>query len=188
MATNDTNTTVERLDDKAFADLITRMRKQGVAAENLIQHVFMACWHDLGASRSCKRLNIAWAALEGSPHRAQFSTAIRALSGEAHPVKDGQKWQRTGIKPLTCDAKTKTWSLSKDDDCNAALEANWTAIKTIHFRAVKIATSKTMLTWTSEMDPLIKRIRKASDAGLIHPADAKKFTQLLGEIERINAQ
>ena len=104
MATSKTTTsTTDRLDNATFDKLIESIRKDGIKAESSIQRGFMAAWCDHAASHSVERLERLWQVLteSKSPFKAQISTAIHALAGRARPVRNSQKWERTGKQPLS---------------------------------------------------------------------------------------
>ena len=177
----------DRLDDAAFRKLIASIGKDGIKAERSIQRGFMAAWRDLAASHSLERLERLWQVLteSKSPFKTQISTAIRALSGMARPVKNSQKWERTGKQPLTYQ-NNSGWILTLDNDDKKELAARL-AWGEIHFRSIQVKTAKAVFTW-AEVTSFAERIRKNTNAGNIPDKDSAKMAELLAEIERIAAR
>lgn len=177
----------DRLDDAAFSKLIETIRKDGIKAESSIQRGFMAAWRDLAASHSLERLERLWQVLSESksPFKAQVSTAIRALAGMARPVKNSQKWERTGKQPLSYQ-NSSGWILTLDNDDKRELAARL-AWGEIHFRSIQVKTAKAVFTW-AEVTSFAERIRKNTNAGNIPDKESAKMTELLAEIERIAAR
>ena len=175
----------DRMSAADFEKLIQVIRDNNMLAENSIQSAFVASWRDIAYSHSCERLNQLWNVLDEtkSPFKAQVSLAMRALAGMASPVKNGQKWHRTGRQPLTY--MLDCWTLYLEDIDKRVLEerATWN----VHFRAIKIKPAKSAFTW-QEAALFVKRIGTAAKQGRIPEKDRKKFQELLGEIERISAR
>lgn len=188
MATSKTTAiTTDRLDNATFDKLIESIRKDGIRAESSVQRGFIAAWRDLAASHSLERLERLWQVLteSKSPFKAQVSTAIRALAGMARPVKNSQKWERTGKQPLTYQ-NNSGWILTLDDDDKREMAARL-AWGEIHFRSIQVKTVKAVFTW-AEVTSFAERIRKNTNAGNIPDKDSAKMTELLAEIERIAAR
>ena len=186
---NSKNTAIatDRIDDVMFNKLIDSIRKDGIKAESSVQRGFMAAWRDLAASHSLERLERLWQVLteSKSPFKNQVSTAIRALSGMARPVKNSQKWERTGKQPLTYQ-NNSGWILTLDNDDKKELAARL-AWGEMHFRSIQVKTTKAVFTW-AEVTSFAERIRKNTNAGNIPDKDSAKMTELLAEIERIAAR
>ena len=168
-----------------FEKLIQSIKEDNLKAESSIQTAFIASWRDIACSHSCERLGQLWDVLDEtkSPFKAQVSLAMRALAGMASPVKNGQKWHRTGRQPLTY--MMNCWTLYLEDIDKRVLEerATWN----VHFRAIQVKPTKSAFTW-QEAALFVKRIGKAAKQGRIPEKDLKKFQELLGEIERISAR
>ena len=177
----------DRLDDVAFSKLIETIRKDGIKSESSVQRGFMAAWRDLAASHNLERLERLWQVLteSKSPFKTQVSTAIRALAGMARPVKNSQKWERTGKQPLTYQ-NNSGWILTLDNDDKKELAARL-AWGEIHFRSIQVKTAKTVFTW-AEVTSFAERIRKNTNAGNVPDKDSAKMTELLAEIKRIAAR
>lgn len=177
----------DRMSAADFDVLMSTIRKDGVKAESSVQRGFMAAWRDIAASHSTDRLERLWQVLSEtkSPYRTQVSTAIRALAGMAKPVKNSQKWERTGREPLRFQSGAG-WTLTLDDDDKRELSARL-AWGEVHFRAITVKTAKAVFTW-AEASAFAERIRKNAKLGNIPEGDAAKLAELLGEIERIAAR
>ena len=196
MANTNTNTntnnkaaaTVERISDNEFQKFIARMRNAGKNSEAAVQRVFLAVWRDVACSHSLVRLNEAYAALEDNPFKAQFSTAIRALSGAGKKDSSADAMQRTGYNPLSYSTKEKnfTWGYDAKEAkaVKAVIAQNYKDFHSVHFRAVKLAKAKNVFTW-SEVDAFRKRIESAKKAGNLYDKDSERLAALVLEIERL---
>lgn len=180
--------TVERISDNEFQKFIARMRNAGKNSEAAVQRVFLAVWRDIACSHSLVRLNEAYAALEDNPFKAQFSTAIRALSGAGEKDIKADALKRTGYNPLAYAAKEKafTWAYDKREsqEIKKAIAQNYKDFPAPHFRAIKLAKSKAVMTW-ADVDAFRKRIESAKKAGNLYDKDAERLSALVLEIERL---
>ena len=180
--------TVERISDGEFQKFITRMRNAGKNSESAVQRVFLAVWRDVACSHSLVRLNQAYEALADNPFRTQFSTAIRALSGAGEKDIKADAMKRTGYNPLSYNSKEKcfTWNYDAREakSIKAVIAQNFRDFSTVHFRAVKLAKNKSVLTW-ADVDAFRKRIESAKKAGNLYEKDAERLSALVLEIERL---
>ena len=180
--------TVERLSDNEFQKFLARMKNAGKNSESAVQRVFLAAWRDVACSHSLVRLNQAYEALADNPFRTQFSTAIRALAGAGEKDSKSDALKRTGYSPLAYNAKEKcfTWGYDAREakDVKAIIAQNFRDFSTVHFRAVKLAKTKNIFTW-SEVDAFRKRIESAKKAGTLYDKDAERLAALVLEIERL---
>ena len=180
--------TVERLSDSEFQKFIERMRNAGKNAEKATQNVFLAVWRDIACSHSLVRLNEAYAALSENPFRKQFSAAIRALAGEGKKDTNADALERTGYAPLSYSAKEKcfTWGYDAREakSVKAVIAQNYKDFATVHFRAIKLAKNKSVLTW-ADVDAFKRRIETAKKSGNLYDKDAKRLDELVLEIERL---
>ena len=180
--------TGERLSDSEFQKFIERMRNAGKNAEKATQNVFLAVWRDIACSHSLVRLNEAYAALEDNPFRKQFSAAIRALAGEGRKDNNADALERTGYAPLSYSAKEKcfTWGYDAREakSVKAVIAQNYKDFATVHFRAVKLAKNKSVLTW-ADVDAFKRRIETAKESGNLYDKDAERLSALVLEIERL---
>lgn len=180
--------TVERLSDSEFQKFIERMRNAGKNSEKAVQNVFLAVWRDIACSHSLVRLNQAYEALAENPFRTQFSTAIRALAGAGEKDIKADALQRTGYAPLSYNAKDKNfvWSYDKREAraIKDIIAQNYKDFAAVHFRAVKLAKNKAVLTW-ADVDAFRKRIETAKKAGNLYDKDAERLSALILEIERL---
>ncbi len=179
-------TSSDRLSDDLFSGVLESIKRDGLKAERAIQRGFMAAWKDIANSHSVERLERLWTVLADSksPFKAQVSLAIRALSGMARPVKNSQKWERTGKEPLQLGKNG--WTLTLDDVSKTELK-NRIEWGEVHFRSIQVAAATSVFTW-AEVNAFAERIRKASKRGTILANDAAKLAELLAEIERIAAR
>ena len=198
MATNtntNTNTnvnkaaaTVERLSDSEFQAFLNKMRNAGKNAEKATQNVFLAVWRDIACSHSLVRLNEAYTALSENPFRKQFSAAIRALAGEGRKDNNADALERTGYSPLAYAAKEKafTWAYDKREtqEIKKAIAQNYKDFPAPHFRAIKLAKNKSVLTW-ADVDAFKRRIETAKKSGNLYDKDAERLSALVLEIERL---
>lgn len=179
---------VERVSDSEFQKFIARMRNAGKNSEAAVQRVFLAVWRDVACSHSLVRLNEAYAALEDNPFKAQFSTAIRALAGAGEKDIKADTLKRTGYNPLAYNAKEKcfTWAYDKREaqEIKKAIAQNYKDFATVHFRAIKLAKNKSVLTW-ADVDAFKRRIETAKKAGNLYDKDAERLAALVLEIERL---
>lgn len=179
---------VERVSDSEFQKFIERMRNAGKNSEKATQNVFLAVWRDIACSHSLVRLNQAYEALADNPFRKQFSAAIRALSGEGKKDSSADALQRTGYNPLSYSAKEKcfTWAYDKREaqEIKKAIAQNYKDFATVHFRAVKLAKNKSVLTW-ADVDTFKRRIETAKKSGNLYEKDAERLAALVLEIERL---
>lgn len=182
--------TVERLSDNEFQKFIERMRNAGKNAEKATQNVFLAVWRDIACSHSLVRLNEAYAALSENPFRKQFSVAIRALAGEGKKDSNADALERTGYSPLAYAAKEKafTWAYDKREEraIKDIIAQNYKDFATVHFRAIKLAKNKSVLTW-ADVDAFKRRIETAKKSGNLYEKDAERLAALVLEIERLTA-
>lgn len=180
--------TIERISDAEFQKFLARMKNAGKNSESAVQRVFLATWRDVACSHSLVRLNEAYAALEDNPFKAQFSTAIRALSGAGEKDSKADALKRTGYNPLSYNSKEKsfTWNYDAKEakSVKAIIAQNFKDFSTVHFRAVKLAKAKNVFTW-SEVDSFRKRIESAKKNGSIYEKDAERLAALVLEIERL---
>ena len=164
------------------------MRNAGKNAEKATQNVFLAVWRDIACSHSLVRLNEAYAALEDNPFRKQFSAAIRALAGEGRKDNNADALERTGYAPLSYSAKEKcfTWGYDAREakSVKAVIAQNYKDFATVHFRAVKLAKNKSVLTW-ADVDAFKRRIETAKKSGNLYDKDAERLSALVLEIERL---
>lgn len=181
-------TVVERISDAEFQKFIVRMRNAGRNSESAVQRVFLAVWRDIACSHSLVRLNAAYAALEDNPFRTQFSAAIRALAGAGEKDIKADALKRTGYNPLSYNAKEKcfTWNYDAREakSIKSVIAQNFKDFSTVHFRAVKLAKSKAVMTW-ADVDAFRKRIETAKKAGNLYDKDAERLAALVLEIERL---
>ena len=179
---------MERVSDGEFHKFLTRMKNAGKNSESAVQRVFLAVWRDIACSHSLVRLNEAYSALEDNPFKAQFSTAIRALAGAGEKDSSADALKRTGYNPLSYNSKEKcfTWNYDKREARNVKdiIAQNYKYFPSAHFRAVKLAKNKAVLTWAN-VDAFRKRIETAKKSGSIYDKDAERITALLLEIERL---
>ena len=180
--------TVERISDAEFQKFVVRMRNAGKNSESAVQRVFLAVWRDVACSHSLVRLNQAYEALAENPFRTQFSTAIRALAGAGEKDVKADALKRTGYNPLAYNTKEKcfTWNYDAREAKNikSVIAQNFRDFSTVHFRAVKLAKSKNVFTW-SEVDSFRKRIETAKKNGSIYEKDMERLSALVLEIERL---
>ena len=191
MTTNtSTNTSrvVERISDAEFQKFIVRMRNAGKNSESAVQRVFLAVWRDVACSHSLVRLNEAYAALADNPFRTQFSAAIRALAGAGRKDNNADALERTGYNPLAYNAKEKcfTWNYDAREakSVKSIIAQNYKEFTSVHFRAVKLAKNKSVLTW-ADVDAFRKRIETAKKSGNLYDKDAERLAALVLEIERL---
>ena len=180
--------TVERLSDSEFQKFIERMRNAGKNSEKAVQNVFLAVWRDVACSHSLVRLNEAYAALSENPFRKQFSAAIRALAGEGRKDNNADALERTGYAPLAYNAKEKcfTWNYDKREaqEIKKAIAQNYKDFATVHFRSIKLAKNKSVLTW-ADVDAFKRRIETAKKSGNLYEKDMERLSALVLEIERL---
>lgn len=180
--------TVERISDNEFQAFLNKMRNAGKNSESAVQRVFIAVWRDIACSHSLVRLNEAYAALEDNPFKAQFSTAIRALSGAGEKDSKADALKRTGYNPLAYAAKEKafTWAYDKREaqEIKKAIAQNYKDFPAPHFRAIKLAKNKSVLTW-ADVDAFKRRIETAKKSGNLYDKDAERLSALILEIERL---
>lgn len=180
--------TVERLSDSEFQKFIERMRNAGKNSEKAVQNVFLAVWRDIACSHSLVRLNTAYTALAENPFRKQFSAAIRALAGEGRKDNNADALERTGYAPLSYSAKEKcfTWGYDAREakDVKAIIAQNYKDFPAPHFRAIKLAKNKSVLTW-ADVDAFKRRIETAKKSGNLYEKDAERLSALINEIERL---
>ena len=176
----------DRIDDTMFSGILESIKRDGLKAERAVQRGFVAAWRDIANSHSVERLDRLWTVLADckSPFKSQVSLAIRALAGMAAPVKNSQKWERTGKEPLQLGRAG--WTLTLDDEGKAELK-NRIAWGEVHFRSIQVAAAVSVFTW-AEVNAFAERIRKANKRGTILSSDAAKLAELLAEIERIAAR
>lgn len=179
---------VERVSDSEFQKFIERMRNAGKNSEKAVQNVFLAVWRDVACSHSLVRLNEAYTALSENPFRKQFSMAIRALAGEGRKDTNADALERTGYAPLSYSAKEKcfTWGYDAREakDVKAVIAQNYKDFATVHFRAIKLAKNKSVLTW-ADVDAFKRRIETAKKSGNLYDKDAERLAALVLEIERL---
>ena len=176
----------DRIDDSMFSGILESIKRDGLKAERAVQRGFIAAWRDIANSHSVERLERLWTVLADckSPFKSQVSLAIRALAGMATPVKNAQKWERTGKEPLQLGKSG--WTLTLDDESKAELK-NRIAWGEVHFRSIQVAAATSIFTW-AEANAFAERIRKAAKRGTIPTNDMEKLSELLNEIERIAAR
>lgn len=181
-------TVVERVSDGEFQKFLARMKNAGKNSEAAVQRVFLAVWRDIACSHSLIRLNEAYTALSDNPFKAQFSTAIRALAGEGRKDSNADALERTGCKALSYNTKDKNfiWSYDKREarTIKDIIAQNYKDFAAVHFRAVKLAKSKAVMTW-ADVDAFRKRIESAKKAGNLYDKDAERLSALVLEIERL---
>ena len=179
---------VERVSDGEFQKLIVRMKNAGKNSEAAVQRVFVAAWRDIACSHSLVRLNQAYEALADNPFRTQFSTAIRALAGAGEKDSKSDTLKRTGYDPLAYAAKEKcfTWAYDKREaqEIKKAIAQNYKDFPAPHFRAIKLAKNKSVLTW-ADVDAFNRRIETAKKSGNLYDKDAERLSALILEIERL---
>ena len=180
--------TVERVSDGEFLKFLTRMKNAGKNSEGAVQRVFLAVWRDVACSHSLIRLNEAYAALEDNPFKAQFSTAIRALAGAGEKDSNADALKRTGYNPIAYSTKEKsfTWNYDAKEakSVKAIIAQNYKDFATVHFRAIKLAKNKSVLTW-ADVDAFKRRIETAKKSGNLYEKDAERLSSLVLEIERL---
>ena len=180
--------TVERISDNEFQAFLNKMRNAGKNAEKATQNVFLAVWRDIACSHSLVRLNEAYAALAENPFRKQFSATIRALAGEGRKDNNADALERTGYSPLSYNSKEKcfTWNYDAKEakSVKAIIAQNYKDFATVHFRAIKLAKNKSVLTW-ADVDAFKRRIETAKKSGNLYEKDAERLASLVLEIERL---
>lgn len=180
--------TVERLSDNEFQAFLNKMRNAGKNSEKAVQNVFLAVWRDIACSHSLVRLNEAYSALEDNPFKAQFSAAIRALAGAGERDSKADALKRTGYNPLSYNSKEKCylWAYDKREaqEIKKAIAQNYKDFPSVHFRAVKLAKNKSVLTW-ADVDAFKRRIETAKKGGAIYEKDIARLDSLILEIERL---
>ena len=181
-------TVIERVSDGEFQKFLARMKNAGKNSEKATQNVFLAVWRDVACSHSLVRLNEAYAALSENPFRKQFSAAIRALAGEGKKDSNADALERTGYSPLAYAAKEKafTWAYDKREEraIKDIIAQNYKDFATVHFRAIKLAKNKSVLTW-ADVDAFKRRIETAKKSGNLYEKDTKRLDELVLEIERL---
>lgn len=181
----------ERVSDSVFQSFLNKMRNAGKNAEKATQNVFLAVWRDIACSHSLVRLNEAYAALSENPFRKQFSAAIRALAGEGKKDSNADSLERTGYSPLAYAAKEKafTWAYDKREEraIKDIIAQNYKDFTTVHFRAIKLAKNKSVLTW-ADVDAFKRRIETAKKSGNLYEKDAERLSALINEIERLTSE
>ena len=179
---------VERVSDGEFQKFLTRMKNAGKNSEKAVQNVFLAVWRDVACSHSLVRLNDAYAALAENPFRKQFSATIRALAGEGRKDNNADALERTGYSPLAYAAKEKafTWAYDKREEraIKDIIAQNYKDFATVHFRSIKLAKNKSVLTW-ADVDAFKRRIETAKKSGNLYEKDTKRLDELVLEIERL---
>lgn len=179
---------VERVSDGEFQKFLARMKNAGKNSENAVQRVFLAVWRDVACSHSLVRLNEAYEALADNPFRTQFSSAIRALAGMGKKDSSADALQRTGYNPLSYNSKEKSFTWNYDareaKSVKAVIAQNYKDFATVHFRAVKLAKNKSVLTW-ADVDTFKRRIETAKKSGNLYEKDAERLAALVLEIERL---
>ena len=187
-ASRKTAIVAERVSDGEFQKFLARMKNAGKNSESAVQRVFLAVWRDIACSHSLVRLNEAYAALEDNPFKAQFSTAIRALSGAGEKDSKADALKRTGYNPIAYSTKEKafTWAYDKREarTVKDIIAQNYKDFPSVHFRAVKLAKAKNVFTW-SEVDAFKRRIETAKKSGNLYEKDTKRLDELVLEIERL---
>ena len=175
----------DRMSAADFEKLIQVIRDNNMLAESSIQSAFVASWRDIACSHSCERFSLLWDVLAEtkSPFKAQVSLAMRALAGMARPMKNGQKWERTGRAPLVYETEEWILQITEEDKRVLKERAAWN----VHFRAIQVKPTKSTFSW-NEVAIFVKRVGIASKQGRIPEKDLKKFQELLAEIERISAR
>lgn len=180
--------TIERISDSEFRSFLNKMKNAGKNSESAVQRVFLAVWRDIACSHSLVRLNEAYTVLADNPFRAQFSTAIRALSGSGRKDNNADALERTGYNPLSYNAKDKAfvWAYDKREAraIKDIIAQNYKDFTAVHFRAVKLAKNKSVITW-ADVDAFRKRIETAKKAGNLYDKDAERIAALVLEIERL---
>ena len=179
---------VERVSDGEFQKFLARMKNAGKNSESAVQRVFLAVWRDVACSHSLVRLNEAYAALEDNPFKAQFSSAIRALAGAGEKDIKADALKRTGYNPIAYSTKEKsfTWNYDAKEakSVKAVIAQNYKDFATVHFRAIKLAKNKSVLTW-ADVDAFKRRIETAKKSGNLYEKDAERLSALILEIERL---
>lgn len=182
---------VERVSDSEFQAFLNKMKNAGKNAEKATQNVFLAVWRDIACSHSLVRLNEAYAALAENPFRKQFSAAVRALAGEGKKDSNSDTLERTGYSPLAYAAKEKafTWAYDKREEraIKDIIAQNYKDFATVHFRAIKLAKNKSVLTW-ADVDAFKRRIETAKKSGNLYEKDAERLSALVLEIERLTSE
>ena len=189
-ANNKAIANTERVSDSVFQSFLNKMKNAGKNSEKAVQNVFLAVWRDVACSHSLVRLNEAYAALAENPFRKQFSAAIRALAGEGRKDSNADSLERTGFAPLSYSAKEKcfTWGYDAREakDVKAVIAQNYKDFATVHFRAIKLAKNKSVLTW-ADVDAFKRRIETAKKSGNLYDKDAERLSALVLEIERLTS-
>lgn len=180
----------ERVSDSVFQSFLNKMKNAGKNSEKAVQNVFLAVWRDIACSHSLVRLNEAYAALSENPFRKQFSAAVRALAGEGKRDSNADALERTGYAPLSYSAKEKcfTWGYDAREakDVKAVIAQNYKDFPAPHFRAIKLAKNKSVLTW-ADVDAFKRRIETAKKSGNLYEKDAERLAALVLEIERLTS-
>lgn len=180
----------ERVSDSVFQSFLNKMKNAGKNSEKAVQNVFLAVWRDIACSHSLVRLNEAYAALSENPFRKQFSAAVRALAGEGKRDSNADALERTGYAPLSYSAKEKcfTWGYDAREakDAKAVIAQNYKDFPAPHFRAIKLAKNKSVLTW-ADVDAFKRRIETAKKSGNLYEKDAERLAALVLEIERLTS-
>lgn len=180
----------ERVSDSVFQSFLNKMKNAGKNSEKAVQNVFLAVWRDIACSHSLVRLNEAYVALSENPFRKQFSAAVRALAGEGKRDSNADALERTGYAPLSYSAKEKcfTWGYDAREakDVKAVIAQNYKDFPAPHFRAIKLAKNKSVLTW-ADVDAFKRRIETAKKSGNLYEKDAERLAALVLEIERLTS-
>lgn len=188
--TNKAIASTERVSDSVFQSFLNKMKNAGKNSEKAVQNVFLAVWRDIACSHSLVRLNEAYAALSENPFRKQFSAAVRALAGEGKRDSNADALERTGYAPLSYSAKEKcfTWGYDAREakDVKAVIAQNYKDFPAPHFRAIKLAKNKSVLTW-ADVDAFKRRIETAKKSGNLYEKDAERLAALVLEIERLTS-
>ena len=66
----------------------------------------------------------------------------------------------------------------------AVIAQNYKDFATVHFRSVKLAKNKSVLTW-ADVDAFKRRIETAKKSGNLYDKDAERLSALVLEIERL---
>lgn len=93
-----------------FRQILESIVKNESSNQKSLQQVFTACLHDVFASKSTERADMAWSYLGSTKYAAKFRTNLMLFAGGLEHSQDGSKFRKTGKSLLGFD-KTSGFSL-----------------------------------------------------------------------------
>lgn len=163
--------TIEQINDVDFTKLLKSFIATDKRSERITQQIFICCAQDLLASKSCKRLNMAYKTIENSIYCKQFLLAINCIAGNYAENSKGKFFKKEEI--LSFDKKNKIFSIMGD---LPKLD------KIYHFRSYQKGNSedpRPLLTWEQYSNEIKNSLERKISKGLVREKDIQKFQELL---------